>query len=269
MYVLPYAFHTSLSEDAIQELENSDKIYLHMQLFEEILGNSNSGELIILELKSMYDCGLPIAVNIGGFHSFEDKNIIYTPSWIVEHLGLTEHCTDDDKTMCEVSYRRITPSPCAKITIQPFETRLSKYDDPEMALQTGLEKYSCLYANSTISLLMPDKKILKCSIYECEPKKDFEPLCIRDIELIVNLLPAKDYIVPVPKGDDGSAVGGAGIIRHTETPFHGYTKHDPKSYSKFAPKGYVPFGGKGHRLDGKDDDKDDDKEKPTDVKKSE
>lgn len=250
MYVLPFAFHTSLSEDAIQELENSDKIYLHMQLFEEILGNSNSGELIILELKSMYDCGLPIAVNIGGFHSFEDKNIIYAPSWIVEHLGLTEHCTDDDKIMCEVSYRRITPSPCAKITIQPFETCLSKYDDPEMALQTGLEKYSCLYANSTISLLMPDKKILKCSIYGCEPKKDFEPLCIRDIELVVNLLPAKDYIVPVPNVETG-AVGGAGIISHTEEAFHGYTKHDPKLSRKVQPKGYVPFSGTGYRLDGK------------------
>jgi hypothetical protein len=268
MYVLPFAFHTSLSEDAILELENSDKIYLHMQLFEEILGNSNGGELIILELKSMYDCGLPIAVNIGGFHSFEDKNIIYAPSWIVEHLGVTEHCTDDDKTMCEVSYKRIMPSPCAKITIQPFETLLSKYDDPEMALQTGLEKYTCLYANSTISLLMPDKKILKCSIYDCEPKKDFEPLCIRDIELVVNLLPAKDYIVPVPKVETG-AVGGAGIISHTETPFHGYTKHDPRA-RKFAPKGYVPFGGKGYRLDGKDEcGKGCDKEKPTDGKKTE
>lgn len=266
MYVLPFAFHTSLSEDAIQELENSDKIYLHMQLFEEILGNSTSGELIILELKSMYDCGLPIAVNIGGFHSFEDKHIIYAPSWIVEHLGLTEHCTDDDKTMCEVSYRRITPSPCAKITIQPFETCLSKYDDPEMALQTGLEKYTCLYANSTISLLMPDKKILKCSIYECEPKKDFEPLCIRDIELVVNLLPPKDYVIPVPKVETtGSAIGGAGTITHSEETFHGYTKYDPKSYHKFAPKGYVPFGGKGYVLGGKDDDK----EKLTDGKKTE
>ena len=258
MYVLPFAFHPSLSEDAIQEIENSDKIYVHMELFETILGNSNSGELVIIELKSTYDCGLPIAVTIGGFHSFDDKQIVYAPSWIVEHLGLTEHITDDDKTLCEVSHKRIMPSPCAKITIQPFETMLSKYDDPEMALQNGLEKYTCLYANSTISLLMPDKKILKCSIYDCEPKKDFEPLCIRDIELVVNLLPAKDYVVPVPKIDEKqeiTAVGGAGTISHSEETFHGYTKHDPKSYSKFRPKGYVPFSGTGYRLDGKHEDK--------------
>ena len=252
MYIVPFAFHTSLSEDAIKEFECSDKVYVHMETFSTILGSSNSGELVILELKSKYDLGLPIAVTIGGFHSFEDKDCVYGPSWVVEHIGCLENSMSDDKTMCEVSFKRINPSLCSKITLQPFESKLSSYSDPESALRNGLEKYSCIYANSTIRVLMPDNYELKFSIYDCEPKKSDEPLCLRDVEVLVNLLPAKDIIIPESKKIE--ACGGAGIsnkITHeTEetTPFYGYSKIDPKSKSKFAPKGYVPFSGVGYTL---------------------
>ena len=258
MYIVPFAFHTSLSESAIKEYECSDKVYVHMETFSTILGSSNSGELVILELKSKYDLGLPIAVTIGGFHSFEDKECVYAPSWIVEHIGCLEHCFSEDKTMCEVSFKRINPSLCSKITIQPFESKLSSYSDPESALRNGLEKYTCIYAYSTIRVLMPDNYELKFSIYDCEPKKSDEPLCIRDVEILVNLLPAKDVIIPIPKLVEPS--GGAGssdtISHETSTDekssFCGYTKIEPKSRSKFTPKGYIPFSGVGYTLGNSD-----------------
>jgi hypothetical protein len=242
MYVLPFAFHTSLTESTesvIHEYECGDKIWVHMEQFESIMGHNSSGELIVLELRSLYDCGFPIAVSIGGFHSETDKNIVYAPCWIVDHLGMMEHCTEEDKTLCEVSLKRIMPSPCSKITIQPFITKLSTFDDPEKALQNALEKYTCVYANSTINLLMPDNSILKCSLYDCVPNKD-EPLCIRDIELVVNLLPAKDYIIPVSKSIEEDAAGGAGA--------GGIIPHSRDSSSKY----FVPFSGKGYKLDGKE-----------------
>jgi hypothetical protein len=267
-----------MSEDAIKEYECSDKIYVHMETFSNILGNSNSGELVILEMRSLYDLGLPIAVTIGGFHSDSDKNIIYCPCWIIEHIGCMDYALSDDKTMCEVSLKRNNPSFCSKITIQPFESKLASYDDPENALRNGLEKYTCIYANSTINILMPDNYVLKFSVYDCEPKKSDEPLCIRDVEILVNLLPAKDIKLPIPEAqekekkeemkEEMKPSGGAGTISHeSESTFHGYTKFEPKTRSvgKFAPKGYVPFGGVGHTLGGSEksnkESKKDEKEK--------
>jgi hypothetical protein len=244
MYIIPFAFHTTLTEDVIQEYECSDKIWVHMEKFEEILGNSRSGELIVLEVRSAYDCGLPIAVSIGGFHSFEDKEIVYAPNWIMEHLGLIEHCTNEDKTLCEILVKRIMPSFCSKMTIQPFKTILPSFDDPEKALQNALEKYTCIYGNSTINLIMPDKSILKCSLYECEPKREDEPLCIRDVEIIVNLLPAKDYVVPLPTS----------VLKHHKNDKDLADNHivSHEYASNRQKKSFIPFSGKGYILGGKE-----------------
>jgi hypothetical protein len=260
MYAFPFAFHSSLSEDTIRDYECSDKIYVSMETFEKMHQENEmkSGELMIFDLKPLFDSGLKTAVTIGGFHSEGDKNIVYAPSWILEKAGILDSALEMNKDLCLISLTKIQPSSCSKITIQPFISLLHTYSDPEEALKSGLERYVCIYANSTLDLLMPDKKILKMHVQDCVPNKTDEPLCIRDVELFVNLLAPKDVKVEEKKSEAvcGGAGAGAGVcesnvISHSSSnEFSGYTKHNPRS--KFEHKGFVPFGGKGQRLDGKE-----------------
>jgi hypothetical protein len=221
--VLPFCYNAELA--LTPELECSNQFYIHFTHFEKMIGDDSSGELLLYELKTPEGTivGTPI-----GPHS-EGDNILFVPTWMWDALKGV-----DDEVVCMLE--RCRPSMASMIALEPHTSDLLKCKDPETALRNAFEQYSCIRKGGTYPLQLEDL-LVWVTIPAVTPDIK-EHLCIRNVELIVNMLPARDAPLPSPPVAAPAAavaVGGAG--------------QPSRSVGKFThPKGFVPFSGTGNTI---------------------
>lgn len=223
--VLPFCYNAEIV--ILPELECSNKFYIHSKEFEKMVEDDSAGELLLYELKTPEGTivGSPI-----GPHSDGD-NILFVPTWMWDALKGA-----DEEVVCILE--RCRPSMASMIALEPHTSDLLKCKDPETALRDAFEQYSCIRKGGTYPLQLEDL-LVWVTIPAVTPDVK-EHLCIRNVELIVNMLPARDAPLPVPPvaaAAAAAATGGAG-------------QPAPRlSVSKFAyPKGFVPFSGAGETI---------------------
>jgi hypothetical protein len=186
------------------------------------------GELHLYELKS--PAGTIVASPIGPH--FEDSTILYVPTWMWDALKDPA----DDAVVCVLE--RCRPSMASMIALEPHTSNLLKCKDPESALRNAFERYSCIQKGCTYPLQLEDlPDPLWVTIPAVTPDRP-EPLCIRNVELTVNMLPARDAPLPVPPV---AAAAPAAVVLPPAAA--------ARSVSRFAhPAGFVPFSGTGNTI---------------------
>ena len=217
--VLPFCYNADIT--VTPELECSNQFYIHYTHFEKMLGDDSSGELLLYELKTPEGTivGTPI-----GPHS-EGTNYIFVPTWMWDALKGSE-----EEVICMLE--RCRPSMASMIALEPHTSDLLKCKDPETALRNAFERYSCIQKGRSYPLQLEDL-LLWITIPAVTPDIK-EHLCIRNVELIVNMLPARD--APLPAPPVLAPAGGAGAP-------------PPRSVSRFAyPAGFIPFSGTGNSI---------------------
>jgi len=222
--VLPFCYNAEIV--IVPELECSNQFYIHFTHFEKMLGDDSAGELLLYELKT--PSGTIVGTPIGP-HS-DGRNLLFVPTWMWDALkGANE------EVVCMLE--RCRPSLASMIALEPHTSDLLKCKDPETALRNAFEQYSCIRKGGTYPLQLEDLPNLVWVTIPAVTPAIKEHLCIRNVELIVNMLPARDAPLPIPPvaTPAAAATGGAG--------------HPSRSVSKFAyPKGFVPFSGAGETI---------------------
>jgi hypothetical protein len=216
--VLPFCFNAELA--LTPELECSNQFYIHFTHFEKMLEGDSAGELLLYEIKTSEGTivGTPI-----GPHS-EGNNYIFVPTWMWDALKGSE-----EEVMCMLE--RCRPSMASMIALEPHTSDMLKCKDPETALRNAFERYSCIRKGGTYPLQLEDL-LIWVTIPAVTPDIN-EHLCIRNVELIVNMLPARDAPLPLPPVAAPAAAAAAA----------------PRSVSRFAyPAGFIPFSGTGNSI---------------------
>lgn len=225
--ILPLCYHPSL--ELTSELEASNGFYIPSKYFDTLLGEGTAGELLLYELKT------PLGTLVGtpiGPHS-DDDTILYIPDWMWNQLY-----TEDGFCMLERCY----PSMASLIALEPHTSDLLKCKDPRSALSNALERYSCIQKGKSYPLQLEDLPDLLWITIPVTVPETTDPLCIRGIELRIDMLPARDAPLPAPPSN--SAAASAPVEATVEaTPAAA-----PKSVGRFQ-KNY--FIGKGNVLGGK------------------
>jgi hypothetical protein len=227
--VLPFCYNVDIV--ITPELECSNKFYIHYTHFDKMIGDDSAGELLLYELKTPGGTivGTPIGPHLEG------TNYIFVPTWMWDALKEAE---EDVVCMLEPCH----PSMASMIALEPHTSDLLKCKDPETALRNAFEQYSCIKKGGTYPLQLEDLPNKVWVTIPAVTPDIKESLCIRNVELIVNMLPARDAplpIAPVVPVVPVVPVGGAG-------------SPPPRSVSRFAhPPGFVAFSGTGNTLGGK------------------
>jgi hypothetical protein len=228
--IYPFCYNTDIP--LTPELECSNHFYIHFTYFEKMVETNSAGELLLYELKTPDGTivGTPFAP-----HS-EDKERIFVPTWMWDALHDT-----DEKVICILE--RCKPSMASMIALEPHTSDLLKCKDPEVALRNAFEQYSCIKKGGTYPLQLEDfTELVWITIPSVTPDIG-DHLCIRNVELKVNMLPARDTPFPAPPLV-AAAVGGAGVPPPTAAA--------PRLVRKFThPPGFIPFSGSGNTLGGK------------------
>jgi len=247
--IRPFCYNAELT--LTPELECSNQFYIHFTHFEKMLGDDSSGELLLYELKT------PVGTIVGtplGPHR-EDKNYIFVPTWMWDALK-----EDEEDVVCMLE--RCRPSMASMIALEPHTSDLLKCKDPETALRNAFEQYSCIQKGGTYPLQLEDLPHLVWVTIPAVTPDIKEPLCIRNVELIVNMLPARDAPLPIPPvvsttppaaalpHNEGHSSNSSSSI--TGTTAAGGAGAPKRSVGRFAyPKGFNPFSGTGNILGGK------------------
>jgi hypothetical protein len=225
--IRPFCYSSSI--DLTPELEASNGFYISSKYFGSILGEGSAGELRLYELKT------PLGTLVGtpiGPHS-DEETILYIPDWMWTQLH-----TEDGFCMLERCY----PSMASLIALEPHTSDLLKCKDPRSALSNALERYSCIQKGKSYPLQLEDLPDLLWITIPVTVPETTDPLCIRGIELRIDMLPARDAPLPAPPSN--SAAASAPVEATVEaTP-----AATPKSVGRFQ-KNY--FIGKGNVLGGK------------------
>ena len=238
MKVLPLCYHAG--KDCTLEEEASDKIYVSESLFEELHNpelDSDGGVLLVLEL-----CNESKRVTCSpcGVH-YDAKDILYVPQWMWSELQ-----GSDETVSCTLS--RIHPSTALMIALEPHTSDLIHCDDPVTALRDAFEQYTCIQRGRTYPLFI-EGKLLTITIPVVKPDCD-EPLCIRTVELVVDMLPARDAPLPPPPAAAMGGAGGASPAAEAAPPTAASTPA-PSGRKFNYPPNFSPFSGKGNTLGGK------------------
>ena len=96
--------------------------------------------------------------------------------------------TEDDTVQIE----RFQPSLCTGLTLQPHTSDHLTLEDPVTVLRDAFENYSCLMPGMEIPLWIGSKMYV--TISELQPIAN-TPLCIRNCELEIDLLPPYDLAI--------------------------------------------------------------------------
>ena len=228
--ILPFCYHPSL--ELTPELEASNGFYIHSKYFGTVVGEGSAGDLLLYELKT------PLGTLVGtpiGPHS-DGETILYIPDWMWNQLH-----TEDGFCMLERCY----PSMASLIALEPHTSDLLKCKDPRSALSNALERYSCIQKGKSYPLQLEDLPTLWITIPVTVPKTT-EPLCIRGVELNIDMLPARDAPLPVPPSN--SAAASAPTSAPVEATVEPTVVATPKTVGRFQ-KNY--FIGSGNVLGGK------------------
>ena len=221
--ILPFCYAN------IAPTEASNQFYIHSKYFEKMVGDCSEGELLLYELKS--PDGTIVGTPIGP-HS-EGENYIFVPTWMWDALKGA-----DEEVICMIE--RCRPSMAAMIALEPHTSDLLKCKDPETALRNAFEQYSCIRKGGTYPLQLEDLPELVWVTIPAVTPDIKQHLCIRNVELIVNMLPARDAplppppIIAPPAAELTAASGGAGST--------------PPTFNRYHVKGFVPFSGVGNIL---------------------
>lgn len=181
MQILPLCY-LELSEEELHKYECSDSIWLPRSEFERLTHSSDPGIAIILKLTNSVGQS-----TYGYMHSFhtDDPNILYIPQWMFELLDL-----DTDNVHIE----KASPALCTGITVVPHTSDASA--DPETILRDAFESYTCLIKGNTYNLWLGDHSFT-VTVLNYQPE-DQEVVCIRNCELVLELLPPLDLPIPPP-----------------------------------------------------------------------
>lgn len=166
-------FLDTLTDDDIQRHNCSDRIWLPRADFERHMGRQEAGAVLVLKLINGVEqtvVGTPF-----GYHQ-DSRNQIYVPQWMLEVLEY-----DADTIRIEPCF----PSLCSRISIVPFTSEHLVADDPQIYFRDGFEAYTCIQRGSVLPLFC-DGQIIQVSVDDVIPNSD-EPLCIRDVELELDL----------------------------------------------------------------------------------
>jgi hypothetical protein len=226
--ILPFCYHPSLELTA--ELEASNGFYIPYKYFGTLLGEGIAGELLLYKLKTPLGTlvGTPIGPHIDG------ETILYIPDWMWNQLH-----TEDGFCMLERCY----PSMASLIALEPHTSDLLKCKDPRSALSNALERYSCIQKGKSYPLQLEDLPDLLWITIPVTIPETTEPLCIRGVELSIDMLPARDAPLPVPPTSSSNSAAAAPV-----EPIVVASSAKPKSVGRFQ-KNY--FTGKGNILGGK------------------
>jgi hypothetical protein len=120
-------------------------------------------------------------------HNKNNDDTIYVPQWMYNIL----ECDDT------VEVTRFQPSMCTGLTIQPHTSDHIRATDPQEYLRNAFEHYACITDGLTLPLWVVDDgatagHMFLVNIAATKPAKDAEPLCIRNCELELELLPPLD-----------------------------------------------------------------------------
>ena len=181
-----------LSDDDIAMYECSDKLWLSKRSFEYWLTRSDVGVATILKLKNGVEqtvVGLAYKP-----HSNDDEHdTVYAPQWICDMLD----CDNEN-----ISVERYEPSLCTGLTILPHTSDHIRAQDPQEFLRDAFEAYTCIQEGMTLQLwvINDETKVghpFTITVTSTRPLAN-EPLCIRNCEVELELLPPLDLpIVPL------------------------------------------------------------------------
>jgi hypothetical protein len=179
---------------------------------------------------------------------FDAKDILYVPQWMWDELRGEEETVTGTLT-------QIHPSTAVMIALEPHTSDLIHCEDPITALRDAFEQYTCITRGKTYPLFI-EGTLLTVTIPVVTPDCD-EPLCIRTVELVVDMLPARDAPLPAPPTPATPAMGGAGgasaaAAAPTAEAAAAAASTPAPSGRKFQyPSNFSPFSGKGNTLGGK------------------
>ena len=177
MRILPICYLEHLTEDEIAENECSDRIWLDKSEFEHWVTSSEEGIVNVLELTNgVQQTAIGHPYNV---HHNEDPSVVYVPNWMYKRLDL------DD---ANVTLTRFQPSLCTGFSLQPHTSDHLTFQDPETTLRNAFENYSCLMPSTEIPLWIG--YAFYVTIDSVKPVN--EPVCIRNCEVELDLLPPLD-----------------------------------------------------------------------------
>jgi hypothetical protein len=162
-----------LTDDDIQRHMCSDRIWLPRTDFETHLGRQEAGAVLVLRLKN--GVGQTVVGTPFGYHN-EGRKDIYIPQWMLEAM---------DYDAENITIEPCTPSLCSRITITPFTSEHITAADPQIYFRDGFESYTCIQRGLVLPLFC-DERMVYVSVDDAIPNTD-EPLCIRDVELELEL----------------------------------------------------------------------------------
>lgn len=185
MRLFPLLYNENLSEADVEELNCSDHIWISNDLFRQYMETAEPGIAVIVRLSNF---GQSAFAAVYSTHS-NDDDIIYVPHWMYRKL---DYDTDD------VNIERVMPNLCTRLLLQPHTSDHLKCADPQEALRDAFEAYSCLEKGDTIPIWLGGKAV-DVTLQGLEPAEQAtQPLCIRNCEIELELLPPLDMPLPPP-----------------------------------------------------------------------
>lgn len=182
MRIVPLTYCSFLSEEEVALHECSDRIWVPQRMFERWMMEEDVGSLVLVRLDRIPAC-------IYGPHS--DSNLrIYAPTWMCVALHVSLDPPDDEDDYVEVE--RIHPNMCTFLKLQPHTSDHLYAGDPEETLSRAFEEYTCIEPGQTLSLRLPNGVSMEATVVETEPPVG--PLCIRNAEIVLDLLQPLDHI---------------------------------------------------------------------------
>jgi hypothetical protein len=124
------------------------------------------------------------------------------------------------------------------IALEPHTSDLLKCKDPRSALSNALERHSCIQKGKSYPLQLEDLPNLLWITIPVTFPDTMEPLCIRGVELSIDMLPAQDAPLPLPPTASSNSAAAA--------PVEPTVVAAPKSVKRFPQKSY--FSGTGYVL---------------------
>jgi hypothetical protein len=187
MRIIPLTYCSFLSEEEVIRHECSDRIWVPHRMFERWMMEEDVGSLVIVRLERIAAC-------IYGPHG--DGNMrIYAPTWMCEAIGVSLDPPDDDDSDDFIEVERIHPNMCTFLKLQPHTSDHLYAGDPEETLSRAFEEYTCIMPGQSLTLLLPNGVRMETTVVESDPTEG--PLCIRNAEIVLDLLQPLDY-VPEP-----------------------------------------------------------------------
>lgn len=190
MRVLPLLFAEFLTDDDIEEFECSDRIWVPKHIFERWVRLSEPGVAMLAKLENTVG---QFAIGVVQDVHYDGADIMYVPQWMSRRLADSDDVTLDN----------YEPNLCTGLTIQPHTSDHVTADDPQVYLRDAFERYSCLIPGQTVPLWVgpsqqnPAFHTMHVDIATLRPLND-DPLCIRNCEIELELLPPLDTPIPPP-----------------------------------------------------------------------